>query len=158
MQYKHILAAVAVASLAACAPASTDTGSGSVVSSSSASAAMEAASSAPSAMDPSSSVGLPPVDGMMEDGPRVVDVTITDWSFSPATIIVKQGEAVQLRLVGDQGIHSLLVADLGLNIRVEPDSVTSVNIPTDTAGTFEGRCGVPCGPGHRDMKFTIVVE
>lgn len=158
MQYKHILAAVAVASLSACAPASTDTGSGSVVSSSSASAAMEAVSSAPSAMEASSSVALPPVDGMMEDGPRVVDVTITDWSFSPATITAKQGEKVQLRLIGDKGIHSLLVADLGVNVRVSPGETTVVDLATDKTGTFEGRCGVPCGPGHRDMKFTIVVE
>lgn len=89
---------------------------------------------------------------------RVVDVTVTDWTFSPATITVKQGENVSLRLVGDKGIHSLLVADLGLNVRVEPGETPTVKIPTDKTGTFAGRCGVPCGPGHRDMKFTIVVE
>ncbi len=89
---------------------------------------------------------------------RVVQVTVTDWSFSPATITVKKGENVKLELKGDDGIHSLLVADLGLNVRVEPDSDTVVTLPTDKVGTFEGRCGVPCGPGHRDMKFTIVVE
>ena len=100
--------------------------------------------------------------GMMDDGSgmqaRVVTVTVTDWSFSPAIVTVKKGENVKLDLKGDDGIHSLLVADLGLNVRVEPGTNMLVTLPTDKAGTFEGRCGVPCGPGHRDMKFTIVVE
>lgn len=143
MQYKHILAAVAVASLAACTPASPDTGSGSVVSSSSAPAAMEATSSAPV---------------VMEGDVRIVDVVITDWSFTPATVTAKQGEKVQLRFKDVEGIHSLLVADLGINVRVSPGETTAVDLATDKTGTFEGRCGVPCGPGHRDMTFTIVVE
>lgn len=94
----------------------------------------------------------------MEADVRIVDVTVTDWSFTPNVITAKKGEKVQLRLLGDDGIHSLLVADLGLNIRVEPGSDTVIDVPTDTAGTFAGRCGVPCGPGHRDMTFSIVVE
>lgn len=147
MQYKHILATAAVLALSACAAAPVDngTGSGALVDgdSSSSVAAMEATSSAPAAV---------------AGDARVVDVTITDWEFSPTTIAVKQGENVQLRLVGDKGIHSLLVADLGMNVRVEPGQETMVTVPTDKAGSFAGRCGVPCGPGHRDMKFTIVVE
>ncbi len=145
MTHKRLSAILALSalSLVACAPGTSDTGSGSVVSSSSAPAAMEAKSSAPAAM---------------EGDVRVVDVTVTDWSFTPATVTAKQGEKVQLRLKDDEGIHSLLVADLGLNVRVSPGEETVVDLATDKAGTFEGRCGVPCGPGHRDMKFTIVVE
>lgn len=145
MQYKHILAALAVVSLAACSPAATVP---SVEDDDSSSAAT---SSAPVLMEASSASAV-------EGDARVVDVTITDWSFSPTTITATQGENVQLRLVGDKGIHSLLVADLGLNIRVEPGSSTVVTLPTDKTGTFAGRCGVPCGPGHRDMTFSIVVE
>lgn len=89
---------------------------------------------------------------------RTIDVTVTDWSFEPSTITVRQGEKVRLRLRGEKGIHSLLVADLGLNVRVAPGQETFVDVPTAKAGMFGGRCGVPCGPGHRDMNFTIVVE
>lgn len=146
MQYKLILGAVAALSLAACSPAMTppvDDGS-----------AMSQESSVNPAADDSDSM----VDDDAAAGSRVVDVTVTDWSFSPMTIIVKQGENVSLRLVGEKGIHSLLVADLGLNVRVEAGESPTIAIPTDKTGTFAGRCGVPCGPGHRDMKFTIVVE
>lgn len=89
---------------------------------------------------------------------RIVDVTVTDWSFTPGAVTVKKGEKVQLRLKGDDGVHSLAVAGLGLNVRVEPGSSTVIDLPTAVAGTFEGRCGVPCGPGHRDMKFLIIIE
>lgn len=89
---------------------------------------------------------------------RIIDVVVTDWSFTPAVITVKKGEKVQLRLKGDEGIHSLLVTDLGINVRVEADAEVIVDIPTDVAGTFNGRCGVPCGSGHRDMLLTILVE
>ncbi len=149
MKNKYLLAAVMALSLAACSPATvSENGSSSsssvdAMEASSASAAMEETSSAPTAM---------------EDDTRVIDVTITDWTFTPSTITAQKGEKVSLRLKGDKGIHSLLVADLGLNIRVEPGSETVVDLPTDVTGTFAGRCGVPCGPGHRDMTFSIVVE
>jgi cytochrome c oxidase subunit 2 len=160
MQYKHILAVAAVASLAACTPASPDTGSGSMMGSSSSAAAMEK-SSAASIMEQSSAQAMEAASSApaaMEGDVRVVDVTVTDWSFTPATVTAKQGEKVQLRLKDEDGIHSLLVADLGVNVRVSPGETTVVDLATDKVGTFEGRCGVPCGPGHRDMKFTIVVE
>lgn len=152
MKYKSLLAAMATLALAACSTAtvSENGDASSSASSSSVETAMEASSA--SVTDASSAPAA------AEGDARVVDVTITDWEFSPATITAEQGEKVQLRLKGDKGIHSLLVADLGLNIRVEPGSETVVDVPTDTAGTFAGRCGVPCGPGHRDMTFAIVVE
>jgi cytochrome c oxidase subunit II len=89
---------------------------------------------------------------------RIIDVTITNWSFTPAVVSVVKGEKVQLLLKGDGGIHSLAVDGLGLNVRVLPGETTLVDVPTDTVGTFKGRCGVPCGPGHRDMTFTIVIQ
>lgn len=145
MVYKRILALSALAALTACTAAVPTDDTGTSVSS---------AAVNPAADDSDSMVD---VDEPMA-GARVIDVQITDWSFTPATITAKQGEVAQLRLKGDKGIHSLLVADLGLNVRVEAGQETIVPLPTDTAGTFAGRCGVPCGPGHRDMKFTIVVE
>lgn len=144
MQYKLILAAVAALSLSACSPAPTPP--------------VDDGSSQSSSVNPAADDSDSMVDDDAAPAARVIDVTVTDWSFEPATITVKQGEKVSMRLVGDKGIHSLLVADLGLNVRVEAGESPSIAIPTDKTGSFAGRCGVPCGPGHRDMKFTIVVE
>lgn len=154
MNTKFIALALAVSSLAACSPAATlpDGDSASSSSSSSSRAATIPSSSAPAVSS------APSDDGEPTGSVRVVDVSVTDWEFSPATIVAKKGEKVQLRLKGGEGIHSLLVADLGVNIRVQPGETVVVDIPTDKAGTFNGRCGVPCGPGHRDMTFAIVIE
>lgn len=155
--------AIPLVALAACKPAAPAMDDGA---SSSSSAMMDDDDSAlggddGATMQHSSAAAMDDSSGSTDDGSmqaRVVPVTVTDWSFSPATVTVKKGENVKLELKGDDGVHSLLVADLGLNVRVEPGSDTVVTLPTDKTGTFEGRCGVPCGPGHRDMKFTIVVE
>ncbi len=170
MQYKLILAAASVVMLAACTPAQTpSTNDGQETSVPAAaddsdsmvdSDAMKIEENDPT---PSDMGGSKDDDTVVSEDPpvvqaRVVPVVVTDWSFSPATVTVKKGEKVKLELKGDKGIHSLLIADLGVNVRVEPGSDTVIDLPTDTVGTFAGRCGVPCGPGHRDMAFTIVVE
>lgn len=162
MQYKLILASAAILTLAACTPAKAPSADGDSSSSTMMNGGQmmdddDMMGSSKGSMMDSSKGAMMDDDGMMA-GPRVVDVTVTDWTFSPTTVTLKKGEKVALRIKGDKGIHSLLVADLGVNIRVEPGDTSTVTIPTDMTGTFAGRCGVPCGPGHRDMKFTIVVE
>jgi cytochrome c oxidase subunit 2 len=57
-----------------------------------------------------------------------------------------------------EGKHSLVIADLGVNVEVEPGETKDIEIPTEKAGTFEFRCRIPCGPGHKDMKGTLVVS
>ena len=84
-------------------------------------------------------------------------MTSTDWSFSPLTINAKKGEKIVVRLTNNQGIHSFGAMELGLNVRINPGETKDIVIPTDKTGTFEFRCMVPCGPGHKDMKGTIVI-
>lgn len=89
---------------------------------------------------------------------RVIEVAVTNWSFSPNTIAIKKGEKVTIRLKGDDGTHSFGVTELGINVAVGPGETKDVVIPTDTAGTFNFRCMIPCGPGHDGMKGTIVIS
>jgi heme/copper-type cytochrome/quinol oxidase subunit 2 len=146
-----LFVAVALASLAACSPVKvSDTGNGS---SSSSPVPTLAASSVQAVTTTSSSS-----EKMVKPLARIIDVTVTNWTFAPAVITVKKGEKVQLRLKGDDGIHSLLMTELGINVRVEAGKETIVNLPTEKLGTFGGRCGVPCGSGHRDMAMTVIVE
>lgn len=89
--------------------------------------------------------------------PRVITVSVTDWSFSPTMINVKKGEKVQLKLVGGTGIHSFAVPGLDMNVRIEAGQTVIVDLPTDIAGSFDASCRIPCGPGHKDMKATVVI-
>ena len=90
--------------------------------------------------------------------PRIVTVTAEDWSFTPATILVKKGEKIQLSIEGITGAHGYAIPELGINVGVNPGETVLVDLPTDTAGEFAVRCSVPCGSGHRDMTGTIVIE
>lgn len=101
-------------------------------------------------------------DGEVSDeavpGDRVVRVLSDNWSFTPALITAKQGEKVTLEIVGVNGVHGFAVPGLGLNAPVAPGETTSVILSTDTVGSFDFFCSIPCGAGHRDMVGKIVVE
>ncbi len=96
--------------------------------------------------------------GTDQGEPRVIAMTVTDWEFSQKEIRLKKGEKVTVRLTGVEGDHSFMANDLGLNVAVEPGETKDFTIPTDTTGTFGFRCGIPCGPGHRDMTGQIIIE
>lgn len=89
---------------------------------------------------------------------RVIPVSVESFSFSPATITVKRGEMVDLKLTGISGTHGFAIPGLGINVPVSPGETKMVTIPTATPGTYEGLCSIPCGSGHRDMRFTVTVE
>lgn len=98
------------------------------------------------------------VDANAAVGTHIVEMTATSWVFTPATVTAKQGETVVIRLTGNEGMHSFMSKDLGINVEINPGETKDITIPTDKAGTFSFRCGVPCGPGHKEMTGTIVIE
>jgi heme/copper-type cytochrome/quinol oxidase subunit 2 len=108
-----------------------------------------------SAMEESSSVAPAPTPA---PGARTINITVTDFAFTPAMITVKKGEKITLKITGEEGMHGFAIADLGINVSIAPGQTVTVELPTDKAGTFSFRCSIPCGSGHRDMKGTIVVE
>jgi len=89
---------------------------------------------------------------------RVIEITVDNWSFSPAIITAKKGEKVQITLVGTNGMHSFAVPALSINEPVSAGETKTVMLPTGEAGTFEFLCRIPCGEGHKDMRGSIVIE
>lgn len=91
-------------------------------------------------------------------GTTVIDVAMTDWEFAPTSVSAEVGEKLVFRVTGVEGKHSFAIADLGINVPVEVGETVDVAIPTDKAGTFQFRCRIPCGPGHKDMVGTLVIS
>jgi plastocyanin len=95
---------------------------------------------------------LPPVAGA-----RTLDVVATDFSFQPAEVSLRAGEAVNIRLV-NQGVavHDLLVPALGVWLIAAPGQSATSGLKFDWAGSYEFFCSVP---GHREagMVGRIVV-
>jgi cytochrome c oxidase subunit II len=89
---------------------------------------------------------------------RVVEISMSDWEFSQSVLNVKKGEKVVIRLKDIDGVHSFMSNDLGINVALKEGETKEFPLPTDKTGTFMFRCGIPCGPGHKDMKGTITVS
>ena len=90
--------------------------------------------------------------------PRMIMLHSSDWAFTPNLITVKQGEDITLHLMGIEGDHGIAIPGLGINQTMAQGEHSMVQIPTDTPGTYEFFCNVPCGVGHSDMRGTIVIE
>ncbi len=88
---------------------------------------------------------------------RLIPVTAELWKFTPNVIQAKQGEETVLQITGISGTHGFSVPDLGINATIIQGQTVSVTLPTDRPGTFDFRCSVPCGAGHKDMVGQIIV-
>lgn len=94
----------------------------------------------------------------MAKEPRIIRIEAGNWAFTPSSITVKKGEKVKLQIAGVSGRHGFALSDFGINVSVDAGQTVLVDLPTETAGTFNFRCSIPCGPGHRDMTGTIVIQ
>jgi heme/copper-type cytochrome/quinol oxidase subunit 2 len=90
--------------------------------------------------------------------PRTIAVQADNWSFTPSSITATKGEDVTIAVQGVAGIHGFAVPDLGINVTVNPGETVYMKLPTDAAGSYTFRCSIPCGPGHKEMVGTIVIE
>ena len=96
-------------------------------------------------------------DAMMDDA-RVVRVEVSNWKFTPSIITAEVGEKVKVAFVGVVGNHGVAIPDLGIDMKFNEGVTATMDLPTDTAGTFPFRCNVLCREGHRAMTGAIVIE
>ncbi|MDP9018091.1 MAG: cupredoxin domain-containing protein [Candidatus Eremiobacteraeota bacterium] len=91
-------------------------------------------------------------------GERTVKITATNFAFAPGTITLKLHQHVKLHFVGKQGMHGIIIPDLGVNnvvnIGAQP---VDVEVTPSKTGTFTAHCAVFCGAGHAAMILTIKV-
>jgi cytochrome c oxidase subunit 2 len=92
-----------------------------------------------------------------QEAARTIDIHAKRFSFTPAEITVKKGEAVKLVITSDDVTHSLDIPDLKVNATAEKDHPAEVTITPEKVGDFQGKCGRFCGSGHGDMKFVVHV-
>ena len=92
--------------------------------------------------------------------PTVKSFTITasQWSFSPNTITVKQGDTVRLRATSLDVAHGILIDEYDINKVVNPNETVTIEFIADKKGTFTFRCSVQCGGGHPTMRGQLIVE
>lgn len=87
-----------------------------------------------------------------------IDMTARQWSFEPATVRVRVGDKVRLRITSVDVAHGFALSDFGINARLEPGQTTEIVFLADRPGTFGFFCSVFCGSGHGGMRGELVVE
>lgn len=85
-------------------------------------------------------------------------ITAKQWAFSPASITVKKGDMVVLKVTSADVAHGLNLPDFGINETIEPGKSKTVEFVADKAGSFTFSCSVPCGTGHKAMTGMLIVE
>lgn len=86
--------------------------------------------------------------------------SIQDWSFTPSTVTVKEGQKVKLLITVPEGdtTHGFALPAFGINKRLSPGTTTTVEFVADKKGNHNFFCSVPCGLGHSGMRGQLVVE
>ncbi len=93
-------------------------------------------------------------------GPQAKEFTVlaSQWQFSPSTITVNKGDTVKITLVNKDVSHGISIPDFGFDLKAGAGQTASGQFTADKAGTFQFRCNVFCGDGHRDMVGTLIVQ
>lgn len=89
---------------------------------------------------------------------QTFDVEARQWEFKPATIRVKQGDSVTLRITSVDVEHGFTLAAYGISENLSPFNTVTVKFTADKKGSFNFFCNVYCGSGHGSMKGTLIVE
>ncbi|MEI7832958.1 MAG: cupredoxin domain-containing protein [bacterium] len=98
--------------------------------------------------------------GMNQMTPRaatVVKISAKQYEFYPKNITLKKGVPVTLEFTSLDVNHGFNCPGLGIRTDIMPNKISDITFTPDKVGTFDFHCDVMCGPGHKDMKGTIIV-
>src|SRR5262249_41104988 len=104
-----------------------------------------------------SALALPAGTGRAEE-PKTIEITAKRFEYSPATVTLKKGETVRLRVHSEDVTHGLFLRALKIDTDITPGQTQDLTVTPAEAGTFTAICHHFCGSGHGNMKLTVVVE
>lgn len=79
-------------------------------------------------------------------------------SFRPATITLRKGEEILLRLTSSDGTHSFYVPELGIGpIQIEAGHTKEILLKANHVGEFTYYCTTVCGECHYFMRGIVRV-
>jgi cytochrome c oxidase subunit 2 len=106
---------------------------------------------------------------------QLIEVSAKKYEFAPAEIHVKKGTDVRLKVTATDRDHGIELdtfpqgsdkkGEPGLKFAVEKpsfklskDQAQTIEFMAIQPGTYEFKCSVFCGTGHRGMKGQIIVD
>ena len=105
----------------------------------------------------------------------MIEVTAKKYEYNPASIHVKKGAKVELKIHALDRTHGFKISQFpdgsdgkgtpGLVFtnfqdgwKVEKDNDTVIDFTANQPGTYTFKCSIFCGFGHMHMKGELVVE
>lgn len=81
-----------------------------------------------------------------------------NWEFEPATIVVRVGDRVRLRLTSADVQHSFSIPKLRIRpVMVKPGTTTDVVFEAEESGAYTFLCYLVCGKCHQRMMGTLII-
>lgn len=83
-----------------------------------------------------------------------LEIVASNWEFDKEYYAIRAGETVELTVNSIDGVHGIEIFDTEYNniVNNKPTQIT-ISEP----GTYNIRCSIPCGQGHRTMVSKLVV-
>lgn len=103
-------------------------------------------------------VMLFPTDSPAEGKEHVIDLYATQFEFAPGRMEVNQGDTVIFNLHARDVVHGLYLDGYGIEQRVTPGVMQTIEFTADHVGKFHYRCSVSCGALHPFMIGEFVVR
>lgn len=98
-----------------------------------------------------------PAMGPAHPTTRLVRVEASQFSYSPSTITVNQGDTVTIQLVSTDVVHGLYVDGYGVSVQADPGQTKSLTFLASRPGSYRFRCNVTCGALHPFMIGKLIV-
>jgi len=83
-----------------------------------------------------------------------LEIVASNWKFDKEYYAIRAGEAIDLTVNSIEGVHGIEILNSEYN-NIVNNKTTSITI--SEPGTYNIRCSIPCGQGHRTMETKLVV-
>ena len=82
-------------------------------------------------------------------------MTAKNYEFDPGVITVKKGEKVRLIITATDHDHGFKLDAFDINQVLKKGDTEIIEFTANKAGTFEFKCSVYCGKGHRKNEGQV---
>ena len=92
-----------------------------------------------------------------EQQPRVIEITASQFEFTPSEIEVSVGESVRLLIRSGDVEHGFAIPTLGIGEAIPPGEPVVIEFAPSEPGRHRMLCNNFCGAGHGRMNGTLTV-
>ena len=89
---------------------------------------------------------------------REFNLFVKEWTWEPGTLRVAKGSHVILHIESLDALRSFALKDYGIKAALPENERVTVEFDADREGTFEFKCGRPCGNGCAKLRGTLTVH